>query len=251
MRLPIGQRRVARCADPAWPRAVRLFCNEPKLSTNEVRVFPSSSSSVSHHVRLSRFALRDKLVTASRSRSPIDRKKTRRPRRQIDRLLRLFSSVIRVCGGEHTFSENRTRRGFALRFPSLFAARPEFRVRARAMVDIEVVELLDSSEDEAPAMQAEPDVEEVTVNRQIRAPEAAAGDDDDDVIVTGALPLICWHPFLSAKSAPTTRPLPYRATPRAPTVIFDAAHRSLKRAARRSPRFQRQRALAGRSESEI
>ena len=48
------------------------------------------------------------------------------------------------------------------------------------MVDIEVVELLDSSEDEAPAMQAEPDVEEVTVNRQIRAPEAAAGDDDDD-----------------------------------------------------------------------
>jgi hypothetical protein len=133
----------------------------------------------------------------------------------------------------------------------LFAARPEFRVRARAMVDIEVVELLDSSEDEAPAMQAEPDVEEVTVNRQIRAPEAAAGDDDDDVIVTGALPLICWHPFLSAKSAPTTRPLPYRATPRAPTVIFDAAHRSLERAARRPPRFQRQRALAGRSESEI
>lgn len=149
------------------------------------------------------------------------------------------------------FPNFRTRREFALRFPSLFAARPEFRVRARAMVDIEVVELLDSSEDEAPAMQAEPDVEEVTVNRQIRAPEAAAGDDDDDVIVTGALPLICWHPFLSAKSAPTTRPLPYRATPRAPTVIFDAAHRSLERAARRSPRFQRQRALAGRSESEI
>lgn len=248
MRLPIGERRVARCADPAWPRAVRLFCNEPKLSTKEVRVFPSSSSSVSHHVRLSRFALRDKLVTASRSRSPIDRKKTRRPTRQIDRLLRLFSSVIRVCGDERTFSGNRTNRSAV---SPLFAARPEFRVRARAMVDIEVVELLDSSEDEAPAMQAEPDVEEVTVNRQIRAPEAAAGDDDDDVIVTGALPLICWHPFLSAKSAPTTRPLPYRATPRAPTVIFDAAHRSLERAARRSPRFQRQRALAGRSESEI
>lgn len=126
MRLPIGERRVARCADPAWPRAVRLFCNEPKLSTKEVRVFPSSSSSVSHHVRLSRFALRDKLVTASRSRSPIDRKKTRRPRRQIDRLLRLFSSVIRVCGDERTFSENRTRRGFALRFRHCSPRAPSF-----------------------------------------------------------------------------------------------------------------------------
>lgn len=67
----------------------------------------------------------------------------------------------------------------------MFSLATAFRVRARAMVDTDVVELLDS-EDESPPTQAEPDVQEVTVDRQIRAPEAAAGDDADDVIITGA-----------------------------------------------------------------
>ena len=110
------------------------------------------------------------------------------------------------------------------------------------MVDIEVVELLDSSEDEAPPMRAEPDIQEVTVDRQIRAPEAAAGgDDDDDVIVTGPYPRkLAPRPFL--ESAPTTRRLPYRATPRALTGVLDVAQPSVERAALRSPRCQRKRA---------
>jgi len=114
--------------------------------------------------------------------------------------------------------------------------------RALAMVDIEVVELLDSSEDEAPPMRAEPDIQEVTVDRQIRAPEAAAGgDDDDDVIVTGPYPRkLAPRPFL--ESAPTTRRLPYRATPRALTGVLDVAQPSVERAALRSPRCQRKRA---------
>ena len=109
------------------------------------------------------------------------------------------------------------------------------------MVDIEVVELLDSSEDEAPPMRAEPDIQEVTVDRQIRAPEAAAGgDDDDDVIVTGPYPQLAPRPLL--ESAPTTRRLPYRATPRALTGVLDVAQPSVERAALRSPRCQRKRA---------
>ena len=110
------------------------------------------------------------------------------------------------------------------------------------MVDIEVVELLDSSEDEAPPMRAEPDIQEVTVDRQIRAPEAAAGgDDDDDVIVTGPYPpKLAPRPLL--ESAPTTRRLPYRATPRALTGVLDVAQPSVERAALRSPRCQRKRA---------
>ena len=110
------------------------------------------------------------------------------------------------------------------------------------MVDIEVVELLDSSEDEAPPMRAEPDIQEVTVDRQIRAPEAAAGgDDDDDVIVTGPYPRkLAPRPLL--ESAPTTRRLPYRATPRALTGVLHVAQPSVERAALRSPRCQRKRA---------
>jgi hypothetical protein len=50
--------------------------------------------------------------------------------------------------------------------------------------DIEVVELFDTSEDEAP-MQTD-EVQEVQVNRQIRDTGAGAIADDDDVVVTGA-----------------------------------------------------------------
>jgi|MDSW01.1.fsa_nt_gb hypothetical protein len=64
--------------------------------------------------------------------------------------------------------------------------------------DIEVVELFDTSEDEAP-MQTD-EVQEVQVNRQIRDTGAGAIADDDDVVVTGAyfLPAapslwLSWH----------------------------------------------------------
>ena len=64
--------------------------------------------------------------------------------------------------------------------------------------DIEVVELFDTSEDEAP-MQTD-EVQEVQVNRQIRDTGAGAIADDDDVVVPGAyfLPAapslwLSWH----------------------------------------------------------
>lgn len=54
--------------------------------------------------------------------------------------------------------------------------------------EIEVVELLDSSEDEAAPMEADDvEVRVVDAEREIRAPEGAAGAaaDDDEIVITG------------------------------------------------------------------
>ena len=105
------------------------------------------------------------------------------------------------------------------------------------MVDIEVVELLDSSEDEAPPMRAEPDIQEVTVDRQIRAPEAAAGDDADDVIITGAEPAKHVGTPSSPRIGTHHTPASVSCDASHPTGLVDAAYHSVRRAVLRSPRF--------------
>ena len=126
MRLPIGERRVARCADPAWPRAVRLFCNEPKLSTKEVRVvfvllLLCLASRTSQPLRPPRQACHRVALSLA------DRQKEDALTETTDRSpSSTFFQCYQGCGDEHTFSGNRTRRGFAVRFRHCSPRAPSF-----------------------------------------------------------------------------------------------------------------------------